>query len=351
MTDGAVADHTSVICRILGKPLLMISSGSDLSDGQLVTLDPRASRVHTGVVSLPPSEYTAAELYLGSPSARRFRIQASVVGSAEITQANTPKPGFPQASDFFLRSELLWLSEGILDPFQYLERVGAAVAKDFLRTRLRHCLEQMASRQVLNFRSLDMRSDEFPVGEPRAERNPELGLHGIRRSLKDPSLLRVELGALAELQLEGYRNLVFSLPFINDSDELDQVIAISKGQFAQHVPLGVFIETPAAISELSRFVDRGVQRIYIGTKDLTQSILACDRSNAAVSHIYDPKSRPVVDAIDRIVKTAGTSYTKVVMFAMLAHLPFFSERFPDLDGFSICCGEYELAAVASAARA
>lgn len=346
--DGAVADHASVISRIMRKPHLLLPAGSlPLADGQVVTLDPGRSQVHIGSVPVPQREYTAGELYLGSIRGRRFRIQASVVSAAEIAEANAPKRGFPEVSEFFLRSELLWLSEGILNPFQYLKRAGASTVKMLLKDRLRRCLRQMTSSQILNFRSLDMRSDEFPVGDEHVERNPELGFHGIRRSLKDPRLLCAELRALAELKSEGYNNIVFSLPFINDREELDLVNAIAENQLARNVRLGVFVETPAAITELGSFIDRGVSRVYIGTKDLTQSILACDRTNASVAHIYDPRSRPVVDAISRIVRTARARKVGVVLFSMLGHVPFFAERFPHLDGFSLCCGEYQLAAAAS----
>ena len=67
------------------------------------------------------------------------------------------------------------------------------------------------------------------------------------------------------------------------------------------VEQGVMIETPAAVlisDELAKEVDF----FSIGTNDLTQYTLACDRQNAAIEKIADPHHPAVLKAIQMTIE-------------------------------------------------
>lgn len=199
---------------------------------------------------------------------------------------------------------------------------------------------QLKRDQRLNFRSLDLRSDESP--QPwTCERNPQLGDHGIRRSLRNPAVLHSELSAIATLQAEGVESLMLSLPFLTVESELRaakrEIHAICHSQ----LPLGVFIETPAAAQELPFLIDAGFEFACIGTKDLTQLIMGCDRGNAAVADLYDPMQRPVLRMIRQAIATCNERGIPVLSFTGLQNLGQFMSFLPEARGFSLCRAEYE----------
>jgi phosphoenolpyruvate-protein kinase (PTS system EI component) len=137
-----------------------------------------------------------------------------------------------------------------------------------------------------------MRSDEFELHGEHKERNPDLGLHGIRHLLQSPELLTAEMLAVHRVCCELPGRVLFSLPFIIEREEMDAVVKLSLEAGIPELPLGVFVETPAAVFETPAFLSRGVRTVFIGTNDLTQTMLCCDRSNARVASLADPKKRP-----------------------------------------------------------
>ena len=69
-------------------------------------------------------------------------------------------------------------------------------------------------------------------------------------------------------------------------------------------------------------------------------ILACDRGNQQVSHLYDCKKRPVRKAIRSVIKDCPCATVPVVLFLLREDMAFFLEKFDDIPAISICCSEY-----------
>ena len=70
---------------------------------------------------------------------------------------------------------------------------------------------------------------------------------------------------------------------------------------AQHIPLGIMIETPAAVM-ISDILAREVDFFSIGTNDLSQYMLAADRQNESVADIINPHHEALIRAIEMTVK-------------------------------------------------
>ncbi len=190
------------------------------------------------------------------------------------------------------------------------------IARDTLPTEdeqyrlYRDLLESFAPKPV-TIRTLDTGGDKKLPFFTIAEANPFLGRRGIRFTLDHTELFLTQLRALLRANA-GLGNLQMLFPMISRINEIDTTLDLldraysdltAEGFAAAKPLIGAMIEVPSAayiIAALSRRVDF----FSIGTNDLTQYLLAVDRSNPLVQGLHDDLHPAVVHVVGDIVQSA-----------------------------------------------
>jgi phosphotransferase system enzyme I (PtsI) len=171
--------------------------------------------------------------------------------------------------------------------------------------------QRMTGKKVI-IRTLDIGADkQAGYLKMPAEENPAMGMRAIRICLTHPDIFITQLRAL--YRASAFGDISIMLPMISSVQEVMRVKKIASevkaGLKAEGVAyndkteLGIMVETPAA-AILSDILAEEVDFFSLGTNDLTQYTLACDRQNQTIAEFCDPHSEAVIRLISTTIRNA-----------------------------------------------
>ena len=172
-------------------------------------------------------------------------------------------------------------------------------------------LESMAGKKVI-IRTLDIGADKQAgyFGLEREE-NPALGYRAIRICLTRPEIFKTQLRAL--YRASAYGDLGIMFPMITSVSELETIFHICDEvksglrtdgiEYDENTELGIMIETPAAALISDRLAPM-VDFFSVGTNDLTQYTLACDRQNSKIESFCDTHHEAILRLIEMSAENA-----------------------------------------------
>ncbi len=167
------------------------------------------------------------------------------------------------------------------------------------------------SPKVVTMRTLDIGGDKSLPYFPIEEANPFLGWRGIRVTLDHPEIFTAQIHAMLRASV-GLENLQIMLPMISNVNEVTSAMQLIKKAYRELIqngvkvkfpPVGVMIELPAAVYQ-TRALAKMVDFISVGSNDLTQYLLAVDRNNSRVAHLYSAFHPAVLSALQQVVTQA-----------------------------------------------
>lgn len=190
--------------------------------------------------------------------------------------------------------------------------------------------KSLAGKPV-TIRTLDIGADKAAralVGTERQTPNPALGLRAIRYCLAEPQIFLAQLRAI--LRASNFGKVRILVPMLAHATEIAQTLAMvdqakqqlreRRCRFDENIAIGGMIEIPAAALALGPFIKR-LQFLSIGTNDLIQYLLAIDRTDEAVAHLYDPLHPAVLRLLAQVIQVARKADMPVAICGELAGDP------------------------------
>ena len=331
---GGRTYHTAILARSLGVPAVvgLHDASRRVAPGTLVAVDGTEGTV---VLDAPPSLVAELQGQGGEAHAPlvavagggtttadglRIRLEANVELPADVATARE------QGADGIglYRTEFLLANRAVDE-----------LTEDAQFEVYRAMLEQMAPGPV-TVRTFDVDADQLATrerirsaawSEPVESGRPRLGLRAIRLGLQQRELLRCQLRALLRAARHGDLRIMF--PFVSGVDEFREAKTVlaeaadelrARGVEVPAVRVGVMVEVPSA-AFTADLLAREADFLTIGTNDLIQCCLAVDRTDARVSHLYEPLHPAILRMIRQVRRAASRQRRPVTVCGEMASDP------------------------------
>ena len=304
---GSSNSHTAILARNMNIPAI-IGIGeqflTQIKDGDTAVADG-----FTGEFIIDPDSETlsAANLKLEAEAEKKELLE-KLKGKENITLDGTKINIYANIGSVDNIGAVLLNDAGGIGLFrsEFLYLESNDYPTEELQVQIyKRVLESMGSKKVI-IRTLDIGADKqadyFNLDK---EENPALGLRAIRLCLSRPEIFKIQLRALYRASAFGKLGIMF--PMITSEWELKEILALceevkreleaEKIVYSDSIELGIMIETPAA-AIISDKLAPMVDFFSVGTNDLTQYTLACDRQNPRLERFCDTHHEAVLRLIE-----------------------------------------------------
>lgn len=311
--QGTSNSHTAILARNMNIPAVIgIGSEflSEISNGDTAIVDG-----FTGEVFVDPDRETL-ELYTSKQKAdmEKKQLLQKLKGKENVTIDGKKINIYANINDIESIDAVLLNDAGGIGLFRseflYIKSSDYPTEEQQFLV-YKQLLESMTDKKVI-IRTFDIGTDKqadyFHIPK---EENPALGCRAIRICLQRPEIFKTQLRALYRASVYG--NLGIMFPMITSVWELTKILEICSEvknelykqdiAYSDKTELGIMIETPAAAIISNRLAPM-VDFFSVGTNDLIQYTLACDRQNPLVEEFVDTHHEAVLRLIEMSAENA-----------------------------------------------
>lgn len=346
---GGKTSHTAILAQSLNIPAVvgLSTASKDVQNGDTIIVDGE-----NGLLVIRPDRYTLSNYRKIQREIKKTDSLLKTINDLPVVTRDgrqiklyvnyDPRTDTKENKRLItdglglLRTEFLFMNTPVPPSEETQYQVYLAVAKKF-------------DMRPVTIRLADLGADKMPdfaLDELTEDKNPFMGCRGIRLLLKNPDLLRIQLRAIIRAACEVPAQIKILIPMVSSVEEVlhvrrafEEVLQefLQAGRSPKNtIGLGAMIEVPAAAIALEGMIDE-LDFLSIGTNDLIQYLIAVDRINPEVAHMYDPCHPAVGRTISAIIQTAHKRGKRVTICGEIAAdlkmIPFLLGC--EIDGLSV----------------
>lgn len=190
---------------------------------------------------------------------------------------------------------------------------------------------EAADGQAVIIRTLDVGGDKTIGDENVNEDNSFMGCRAIRFCLENEDIFKTQLRAILRSSAHGHVKIMY--PMISGMCELRRANVIlesvkeeltMRGEaFDLAIEVGAMVEVPSA-AVIIDLLAAETDFLSIGTNDLIQYLMAVDRLNDQVAHLYDPAHPAVLRTLKAIIDGGKAANTPVSVCGEIAGDPIYA---------------------------
>ena len=332
VTDcGGKTSHSVIMARSLRIPAVV---GTHDGTKKIVSGDHILVDGHKGIVVINPTEdrlFIYGKLaterkkrddtfnsFISEPARTldgvSISLMANVEGAQEMEQANA----------MHAEGVGLFRTEGI-----FLRHHGYP-PEEVQYEEYRAVVEASGDHPVI-IRTLDVGGDKTIGDENVKDDNSFMGFRAIRFCLGNEAIFKTQLRAI--LRSSAHGNVKIMYPMISGIMELRMANKVfdavkqelrDEGQvFDEAIEVGAMVEVPSA-AVIIDLLAAETDFLSIGTNDLIQYLIAVDRLNDQVAHLYDPAHPAVLRTLKAIIDGGKAANTPVSICGEIASDPIFA---------------------------
>ncbi len=314
ITDtGGRTCHASIVSREFGIPCV-VGTGTatvKLKNGQIVTIDGAKGLVYKGSIAINSKQQETNSKLVGSAAFEEIPITGTkvYVNLAEPEVA-AEAAKLPVDGVGLLRAEFMIAGIGEHPKAMIAEGRGVEFTQK-LSQGIGQIASAFAPRSVV-YRATDFKTNEYrglkggEKYEPQ-EDNPMIGMRGALRYITDPEVFNLELEAIKIVRNDmDLTNLHLMIPFVRTVDELRKCKNLIEAAGLVRGPdfkLWMMVEVPSNVILLEKFLAVGIDGVSLGTNDLTQLMLGCDRDNQLLAKEFDERDEAISLSVEYVIKT------------------------------------------------
>ena len=327
--SGGRTTHTAILSRGMHIPAVMgiknlmssISTGDSVmlyGDTGQVVVNPTRKRIENALQT-PSAHSPRAGMRPRARLKTKDGVPVSLRANIEFEhEAAAVKTSGAEGVGLY-RSEVLYLRHAKGKP-TLKEQLGA----------YSKLAEEMKPLPV-SIRTLDAGAEKaLPSETAEHHSNSNMGLRGIRLSLRSPDTFKTQIEAILRAACSGRIEMI--LPVITTIEEVRKarlIIAETRRRLASSnikvpaVPLGIMLEVPSAVLMMESLAAE-VDFFCVGTNDLIQYLMAVDRGNDEVAYLYQPLHPCVLHYLTHIAKIAAKTKKPARVCGEISANPFYA---------------------------
>jgi phosphotransferase system enzyme I (PtsI) len=327
--EGTRTAHAAILAHSLGIPAVMGAAGAlaAIPNGTTLLIDGQS-----GTIVLNPNRDELENARVQVSRRQRLELQLEgVVGETATTPAGRAitlmgNVDLPEEIEAAIRQG----AQGVgLLRTEFLLTGRAALPTEDEQTEYFRRVARAFPNQTVIIRSFDLGGDKFPASfKAPTEANPFLGWRSIRVCLDEPEVFRPQIRAV--LRAAAGHDVQLMLPLVTTVQEVVEArelvaeearaLAAAGVLAAPSVPVGVMIETPAAVLMADRLAE--VSAFFsVGTNDLTQYTMAVDRGNARLANRFNPHDPSIVRQLHQVLEVGKAAGLPVSVCGEMASEP------------------------------